>query len=582
MAFVRFGLKGATRFLDDRAAKSQADAQQKIRRAASIESLESRQLLSTSWFVSPSGSNGNPGTLAAPFQTIQAAANVAKAGDHVEIETGTYHETVTPKASGTATAPIIFEAYNGESVTVSGADPIIGWSNYSGSIYKASMPWDLGEGNNEVFVDGQAMNEARWPNTSLDLSHPTLAKATSVTRSGSTVTLYNASLSQAANFWKGAIIHIMPGQEWVPETDAITSSGPGWIKFNFVANGGFTKYSQPSAGNHFYLTNSFKSLDSAGEWYRDPTTGTLYLETPNGSSPAGHDVEAKHRQWAFDLTGKAYITIHGISIFSASINTNSSSTGTVINGIHATYIGQFLTIATLWAAPSSSGIVIRGANSLVENSTIAYGAGDGILVFGAGSRITNNTIHDVDYSGSDCAAIRVYASGALIDHNTIYNTGRDAIKQQAPKLQVLNNLIHDIGLQVTEAGAVYTAGFDGQGTVIAYNDIYNMHSGGYGQTALFLDNNSSNYTIHNNIVSNVDIALKINFVSKNNNIYNNTLNATQYTVYGDFDGSWHSTTFANNVFLHTARFGSGVTLKNNVFSSGIVGTGAGDFSSGAT
>src|SRR2546421_12193929 len=131
-----------------------------------IESLESRTLLSTSWFVSPSGSDNNPGTITAPFHSIQRAANVAQAGDHVEIRAGVYHEDVVPQHSGTSSAPIVFEAYNGESVTVSGADRITGFNAYSGAIYKGSMGWDLGQGNNQVFVDGQMINEARWPNTS--------------------------------------------------------------------------------------------------------------------------------------------------------------------------------------------------------------------------------------------------------------------------------------------------------------------------------------------------------------------------------------------------------------------------------
>src|SRR5580658_9916483 len=64
--------------------------------AAVVDALESRVLLSSTWFVSPGGSNQNPGTLAAPFQTIQYAADQAHAGDTVDIEAGVYHETVTP------------------------------------------------------------------------------------------------------------------------------------------------------------------------------------------------------------------------------------------------------------------------------------------------------------------------------------------------------------------------------------------------------------------------------------------------------------------------------------------------------
>src|ERR1022692_1470664 len=95
-----------------------------------VQSLESRQLLSATYFVAPFGSDSNAGNISAPFKTIQHAASIAGPGDKVEIRAGTYRETVTPAHSGTASAPITFEAYNGENVTVSGADPIGGWSGY--------------------------------------------------------------------------------------------------------------------------------------------------------------------------------------------------------------------------------------------------------------------------------------------------------------------------------------------------------------------------------------------------------------------------------------------------------------------
>ncbi|HET6248346.1 MAG TPA: right-handed parallel beta-helix repeat-containing protein [Tepidisphaeraceae bacterium] len=548
---------------------------------AKTEALEQRQLLSTSWFVSPSGSNQNPGTYTAPFQTIQAAANVAKAGDYVEIEAGTYHETVTPKYSGAAGAPITYEAFNHEDVTISGADPITGLTNSSGDVYEAPMSWDLGEGNNEVFVDGQAINEARWPNTSLNLMDPTLAKASSVVRHGNSITIYNAALNQPANYWKGAIVHIVPGQAWVAETDTVTSSAPGQFTFNFTPDTSYASYTLPVAGNSFYLTNSFKALDSDGEWYRDPTSGTLYLATPKGDDPNNHDIEAKARPYAFDLTYDTYTTVQGIDIFSATIRTSVKSSNIILNSIHAIYISQFVSVPKLWSAPSNSGIALNGPSDVLENSTIADSAGDGVFAYGADVRVTDNVIHDVDYSASDSAGIRVYGDGSEIDHNTIYNTGRDGIKQEASKLQILNNTLYNIGTATTEAGAIYTAGNNGEGTVIAYNTIHDMHSGGYGQTALFLDNNSSNYILHDNNVYDVDIAVKLNFTSANNKIYNNTLAATQNVVFGNYLGSWPGTSFTNNIFLGAVRFGSGASAKNNATTTGVAGTGAASFASGA-
>lgn len=69
-----------------------------------------------SYFVSLSGKDSNPGTLAAPWQTLQRAANVAKPGDQVQVRGGTYKQRTVIQVNGTASAPIVFTNYNGEQV----------------------------------------------------------------------------------------------------------------------------------------------------------------------------------------------------------------------------------------------------------------------------------------------------------------------------------------------------------------------------------------------------------------------------------------------------------------------------------
>jgi hypothetical protein len=175
-------------------------------RRSSIEPLENRLMLSRSWFVSPSGNDAGAGTLTSPYKTIQRAASLANTGDVVDIETGTYRETVKPAHSG-----VTFTNYNGQAVTVSGADVVGNFKVVSGKIYQTNIGSNLGEGSNEVFVDGQEINEARFPNTSLDPSHPTLAHIQSY--SGGTI--YDSELNQANGYWNGATIHITPGNGWV-------------------------------------------------------------------------------------------------------------------------------------------------------------------------------------------------------------------------------------------------------------------------------------------------------------------------------------------------------------------------------
>ncbi|MGJ8673541.1 right-handed parallel beta-helix repeat-containing protein, partial [Rubritalea sp.] len=72
-------------------------------------------------YVSTSGSDSNPGTLAAPFATIQHAVNQSVPGDSVIIRGGSYHEAVDLSGiAGTAARPITITNYQSEEVVLDG------------------------------------------------------------------------------------------------------------------------------------------------------------------------------------------------------------------------------------------------------------------------------------------------------------------------------------------------------------------------------------------------------------------------------------------------------------------------------
>ncbi len=541
-----------------------------------VEALEPRSLLSASWVVATWGNDANAGTLAAPFQSIERAAEVASPGDTVYVRGGTYHETIRPWNSGTASAPITFAPYGGESVTIDGADPVAGWDGSGAPIFTTQLPWDLGSGNNEVFVDGQAMNEARWPNTGLDLSHPTLATADGASASaGSNVaTIYDASLTQPAGFWIGGAIHISAGQGWVAQTGTITDSRPGQVSFTYSNNG---SYETPQAGNRYYLTGKPGALDAAGEWAL--SNGQLSLWTPSGDSPNNHAVEVKHRAFAFDLAGLSNINIDGFNLFASTINTDARSSNIVINGITAKYLSQFTSMPNGWTWQMQSGIVLYGPNDVLKNSEIANSPGDGVFVHGAGSVVSNNIIHDIDTAGGDGAGVHILGANVTVDHNTIYNTGRDGILIGAPQAHVLNNIVHDFGLQTTDVGAIYTVSLNGQGSEIAYNQVYNGSTGGFGSAGLYLDNNSSNFVVDHNITWGVTTGMRLNLTSRNELVYNNTLDGIQSSVdktWGAYD--WSGTAFKNNIFLLPTAFGANLIAANNWGGSpGFVNAAAHDY-----
>jgi hypothetical protein len=75
----------------------------------------------TDYYVSPAGSDLNPGTLNQPFATIQKAANVAKEGSTIYIRGGVYNQKVRVTHSGASGAPITFQNYQNEKVILDGS-----------------------------------------------------------------------------------------------------------------------------------------------------------------------------------------------------------------------------------------------------------------------------------------------------------------------------------------------------------------------------------------------------------------------------------------------------------------------------
>jgi hypothetical protein len=537
------------------------------------------------YYVSPSGSDSAPGTLSQPFQTIQKAASIMVAGDTVLIRAGVYRETVTPANSGTQNAPITYMPYNGESVTVSGADviPASSWTLSSGNIYAAPIPWDLGNGANQVFLDGQMMIEAQWPNTTLDVSHPTVALTSGgsyVDRgtSFSTGTITDVNLpSRPPGYWNGAILNICLGSCWYWLTTSVTdSSTPHQLTFTFPPGGGSI---EPEANNSYFLTGLLGELDSPGEWFRVAGTSALYFWPPLSDNPSGHLVEAKHRQLAFDLSGLSFVTVQGVALFAATIDSDSQSQYLVLDGVQGQYLSHVpILVGEQYPGNDgyNAGIALRGTKNVLRNSFIAFSSGSGVYLEGTGQRVFNNVIRDTDYRTT--YASPVYAGTTpqnqhLIAYNTIYNSGRFGIyhTQYFGTGRILHNEIYDYGLQTNDLGCNYTYGTNGMGTEIAYNLCHDgrgliLNNSTPYATGIYLDNGSSNFVVHHNVAWNVPFALSLNTPGENYDVFNNTFIGTfsSFTAYPN--ATYSGSAIQNNIFVGPINANpiTGAVMSDNV------------------
>ena len=111
-------------------AVSQADPTKSATATVTVQ-LPSRS--GVTYYVATTGNDANAGTLAAPWRTIQHAANSVHPGDTVQVEGGVYKEIVTIPTSGNATQGYItFMSYPGQTAIVDGTGLSVGSSGQTG------------------------------------------------------------------------------------------------------------------------------------------------------------------------------------------------------------------------------------------------------------------------------------------------------------------------------------------------------------------------------------------------------------------------------------------------------------------
>lgn len=489
------------------------------------------------YYVATSGSDSNPGTLAEPFATIQHAADIMDAGDTCIIREGVYRETVTPARSGTADQPIIYMAYPNEEVVINGADVVSGWSQHSNSVYQAVMDWDLGDGFNQLFVNGAMVNRARWPNTGTDLLSPTTATATAASES---VTF---SVSRPTDYWVGGTVYGLFGSKWTSQGATITAS---------TAAGALTVSDKTvpwyTGSGAAYITGILGELDSAGEWFLDGTN--LYLWAPGSVDPSTVTVEAKARKWCINLSGKSYVKFRDIDLFAGSINLDSDHCE--ITGCDAQYLSHFTKYT--WDGMDAggdrengnNGVWINGDYNVISNCTFTHSAGSGILIYGGSNVVTRSVISETDYSATySCPmAIKGSTGGNRILFNTMFNTARDVLQLYgATADEIMYNNLYNAGMMCHDLGITYQWGRDGQGTVIAYNWIHD-NKAPRSNPGIYNDNYCRNFIEHHNVIWNCEAGVRLNRPHDQLFVYNNTLfncrdvNTSTYNQWPDYTPGW--------------------------------------------
>ncbi|MGC4055892.1 MAG: right-handed parallel beta-helix repeat-containing protein [Paludibaculum sp.] len=384
------------------------------------------------YHVSVKGREGNDGSAAAPFKSIAAAAKLAQPGDIITVHGGTYRERVAPPRGGTSeSARIVYQAAAGETVVISGAEVIKGWTLFQPGVWKATIAngffgaynpykdlitgdWFTGKGRphhtGEVYLNGKSL----WETHLLEgVLHPR-AFEDGRDHEGSTWTWF-AEVDDRNTYIYANFHDRDPNQEVVEINVRDSCFYP----------------SEP--GRDYITVRGFQLKQAATQWAA-PTAEQIGLIGTHWSK--GWIIEnnaISDSKCSCVTLGKDRATGHNVW-------TNDPSRDGAIHYIEV--ILRALEIG--WSVEKTGSHIVR--NNTIFNCEQAGVAGS----LGAiRSRILNNHIYNVwakrQFTGAEMGGIKLHAAiDAVIQGNRIHNAGRGLwLDWMAQGTRVSGNLFYD-------------------------------------------------------------------------------------------------------------------------------------------
>lgn len=442
--------------------------------------LSANMLFGNEYFVATNGNDNNRGSLNQPFATIQHAASVLKAGDICYLRGGEYHEAaLITGLKGREGQPITFQSYKDEKVILDGSVPITTeWSRHKGQIFKTRLNQDIWQ----LFVNGETMISARWPNASwkdgsIWNQEKTWGHQADESTYGRVVNdqMFQDLAGTGVDF-TNAIVMLNIGA-WITYATKVTNHGKGTEAFTYardlwqrLENEVYWKHRALETG-WFFFEGTLAMLDTVGEWAYQPETKLLYFWPQENNFPENLEVKGKTLSYALQLKDCEFVNVRGFDFFASTFRIDDSKHITVEDSDfkYPSYSKRMLGITS---EPDVT--TINGEENVLLNCTFAYTDGAGIVIKGKKNLIDNCCFHDINYSSPGDVKNIDGGEGieTIISHNTLYTGGASVGLRGGPRNIIEYNNIHHVGYLQTDGALVQLSGPAQLGTVIRYNWLH--------------------------------------------------------------------------------------------------------------
>lgn len=495
-------------------------------------------------YVSPGGDDKSPGTREKPWATLSHAADQAFAGCTVLLMDGIYRETLSIRHSGSPDKPAVFAAAPGARPVISARDPLAAPVHKDGC-WETPLPWTLGVGRDQVFLNAIPLTEARHPNAAdSNLMTP---EWTPVRFAASNEVSSDVFDQATKDHWRGAWFHGHGSKAWAAQCARVSSSSGNTIHLDeqtmsspwFAAyQGNGDPHAEENHAGAAYLFGLPVMLDAPGEWIR--TEETLRIIPPAGAVMDDGSLEAKRREFTVDLSNKDHVVIRGLTLEGGAVRMRGN--GNRLEQCSLRHASHFLNFSSGYSQnggrPEGSAIDLGGNDSSVSHCTVSMTAGCGILIRGQRNEVTRSLVEDIGYAGTYGGGITIAGADASVTFNTVRRTGRDCIHFSSTipgekgGAEVLYNDCSFPGQVCKDVGILYVFGINavspsGKPTRIAWNWFHD-HPAPRPSPGIYIDNYCRNFLIHHNVIWNVpnDAGIRVNGPSDGCRIFNNTLHHT--------------------------------------------------------
>lgn len=351
----------------------------------------------------PRSGDSNAGTADAPLKTIGRAVAIARPGQTVLIQPGTYREQVDLTASGTPQLPITLKAAPGGRAIISGADIITGWRRCAGNDLpghpNAQSIWyvDLPQRPVNLYFAGRPADLAlaRWPRNVPSEGRiaggyrgPTDAWPV---EDGDDKSLIDAAhLTQPKGAWEGGqlvVVHFnitdgrFRGDTKMIRTISAYDPDKHRLSFAPAVQHSLGKLARGEHRQWYYIQNLPSLIAGPGE-YAIRESGAdrvrFYLWPPANVNLETTVVEGSVRKHAILADKVAHVRIEGLEV------TRTVGTGIRLRGGHDNLVQRCLACYCRMGAQmeAAAGIELMGERNTVVTNCVSILNGYGIMQSG--------------------------------------------------------------------------------------------------------------------------------------------------------------------------------------------------------